>query len=279
MEVAYQGEPGAFSEQAARAFFGSGVQLRPFAAFDDVFVFAARVPRSAAIVPIENSTSGSILENYDLLLKHNLRIIGEIKLRIHLHFMALPGSKLRSMTSVYSHPQALKQCDQFLRKFKLRPVPHYDTAGSAKIIKEQRLRDVGALASRRAAQVYSLRILKRNVETQHRNYTRFLILSRTTRVKALDVSSSKSKTSLVFSVRNVPGALFKAIGVFALREINLLKIESRPLIRKPWEYLFYLDVEGSTREKKLLGAIDHLKELCTSVRVLGSYPQGRTVEA
>lgn len=270
--IAYQGEPGAFSEQAGKVFFGAKAKLVPLPAFKDVFHAVTKRRSSFGIVPIENSVFGSVHQNYDLLLRHKLFIVGEVKLRIQLHLMALPGAALKDIKSVYSHQQALGQCDEFLRKLKhVNIVAYYDTAGSAKMIREEGRRDAAALASAQAAKTYGLNILKRNVESNHRNYTRFIVVS--TKPASLP---RHAKTSLVFAVKNIPGALFKALAVFALREINLLKIESRPLVGKPWEYLFYLDVEGSPEDERLQQALHHLNELATFVRVLGSYPRSTT---
>ncbi len=271
--IAYQGEPGAFSEEAARAFFGSRARLIPKENFKDVFDFAAKHSSGFGIVPLENSVYGSVHQNYDLLLRQNLHIVGEVKLRIQLHLMALPGVRSRALRFVYSHPQALGQCEDFLRSLTGANITaFYDTAGAAKMIRRERRKDSGAIASARAARTYGLSILKRNVESNHHNYTRFIILSRNPgRVEDAD------KTSLVFAVKDVAGALFKALAVFALREINMLKIESRPHVGKPWEYLFYLDIEGSSSQERVRQALKHLNELTTFVRVLGAYPKGVTI--
>ena len=275
LTVAYQGEPGAFSEEAARGYFGSRPRLLPMESFKDVFGFASKHPSAYGIVPIENSVFGSVHQNYDLLLRHKLHIVGEVKLRIQLHMMTLPGVPLKSVRSVYSHPQALGQCEEFLRSLRgVSVVAYYDTAGSAKMIRGQHRRDAAAIASVRAARTYGLSIIRRNVESNHRNFTRFIVLSRDAgRAESLE------KTSLVFAAKNVPGALFKALAVFALREINMLKIESRPNVGKPWEYLFYLDIEGSPAEKQVCQALKHLGELTTFVRVLGAYPFGSTIKS
>jgi prephenate dehydratase len=267
MMIAYQGEPGAFSEQAARRFFGAKAILKPLPAFSDVFADAERHPAGFGIVPIENSLFGSIHQVYDLLLKHKLFIIGEVKLRIELHLMALPETKRNSVRTIYSQLQAIGQCENFLstlRNVKVEAV--HDTAAAARFIQERKRNDTAAIASEQAARVHGLHILKRNVESNHRNFTRFIALSR----KPVQ-SFGKVKTSLVFAVKDIPGALFKALAVFALRDINLLKVESRPIIGKPWEYLFYLDVEGTPNHDPLRQALNHLEEVCTFVRVLGSY--------
>jgi len=265
--IAYQGEPGAFSEQAARKFFGAHAILKPLPAFSDVFTDAERHPTSFGIVPIENSLFGSIHQVYDLLLKHKLFIIGEVKLRIELHLMTLPGTKRNSVRTIYSQLQAIGQCENFLSTLKnVKVEAVHDTAAAARFIQERKRNDAAAIASEQAARAYGLHILKRNVESNHRNFTRFIALSR----KPVQ-PFGKVKTSIVFAAKDIPGALFKALAVFALRDINLLKIESRPIIGKPWEYLFYLDVKGTPNRDPLRQALNHLKEVCTFVRVLGSY--------
>jgi prephenate dehydratase len=265
--IAYQGEPGSFSEQAARKFFGTRAHLQPVPAFSDVFGEAERRPAGFGIVPIENSLFGSIHQVYDLLLKHNLFIIGEVKLRIELHLMALPETKRKSIRTIYSQLQAIGQCEHFLSTLhhvKVEAV--HDTAAAARFIQERKCNDAAAIASEQAARVHGLHILKRNIESSHRNFTRFIALSR----KPVQPSGNV-KTSLVFAVKDIPGALFKALAVFALRDINMLKVESRPIIGKPWEYLFYVDVEGTPHRGPLHQALHHLEEVCTVVRVLGSY--------
>lgn len=265
--IAYQGEPGSFSEQAARQFFGKRAPLKPLPTFSDVFVQTEQKAKGCCIVPIENSLFGSIHPVYDLLLKHNLHIIGEVKLRIELHLMALPKTQISGIRTIYSQLQALGQCENFLGKLhhvKVEAV--HDTAAAARFIRERRQHDAAAIASEQAARTHALKILKRNVESDHRNFTRFLALSHTP-----VQPQGKVKTSLVFAAKNIPGSLFKALAVFALRDINLLKIESRPLIGRPWEYLFYLDVEGSPNSVLFRQALNHLNEMCTFVRVLGCY--------
>jgi prephenate dehydratase len=265
--IAYQGEPGSFSEQAARQFFGAHAALKPLPTFSDVFVYTERQSAAYCIVPIENSLFGSIHPVYDLLLKHKLHIIGEVKLRIELHLMALPATKQSSVRTIYSQLQAIGQCEQFLGKLKnVKVEAVHDTAAAARFIRERHQHDAAAIASEQAARTHKLKILKRNIESDHRNYTRFIALSH----KPIQ-PEGRVKTSIVFAAKDIPGSLFKALAVFALRDINLLKIESRPLIGKPWEYLFYLDVEGTPKSGLLQQALNHLKEMCMFVRVLGSY--------
>jgi len=271
--VAYQGEPGAFSEQAARAMFARSTRLYPCTQFSEVFQHASKRGAHFGIIPIENSLFGSVHENYDHLLRSKLFIVGELKLRIRHQLMALPGTRLKDIKTVFSHPQALGQCERFLRALKgVETKPFYDTAGAAKMVADEKRFDAAAIASEQAAKTYGLKILKRNIEDNHNNFTRFLLLS-----KKPVTPKVRPKTSLVFSVRDVPGALFKALAVFALREINLHKIESRPLVGRPWEYLFYLDISGRPSDKIVRQAIAHLGEFCTFIRILGSYEAGKTV--
>jgi prephenate dehydratase len=271
LRVGFQGERGAYSEAAAIVHFGEGVEPVPCATFDLVFERVESGECERGVVPIENSLAGSIHRNYDLLLKHDLQIVGEVSLRVVHNLIAHPGVTLADIRRIYSHPQALAQCEGYLDRLPgVERVPSYDTAGSVKLIKEQGLRDAAAIASQRAAQVYSMAVLESGIEDDPENYTRFLVLAREGSV----LQSSPAKTSIVFSLQNAPGALFKALSVFALRDIDLTKIESRPLKGKPWEYFFYLDFAGSITETHCQKAIGHLEEIATFLRILGSYPRG-----
>jgi prephenate dehydratase len=235
--------------------------------FTDAFAYAARHSDAFALLPIENSVYGSIHQVYDLLLKHRLFIVGEVKLRIELNMLALPGVRMNQIRTVYSQAQALGQCETFLNALPhIRIETFHDTAAAARLIREEGRTDAAAIASASAARVHGLSIVRSNVESNKRNYTRFLVLSQKSHIPV-----RASKTSFAFAVKNIPGALFKAIAVFTLREINLLKIESRPYPGKPWQYLFYVDVEGSSNRSPLAEAMGHLKEVCTFVKVLGSY--------
>ncbi|MEE9287974.1 MAG: prephenate dehydratase [Bacteroidota bacterium] len=273
--VSFQGERGAFSEQAAQAFFGRRIVTVPLQGFQDVFESVTNRKAGAAVIPIENSLFGSIHQNYDLLQRYDLKIIGEIKLRIVHCLLAMRGVRMRGIKRIYSHPQALGQCEEFLSRFKnLETVPAYDTAGAAKMIREHRDMEAAAIAGLQAARVYKLSVLRRNLESNHQNYTRFLVLARgEVRPK------HNAKTSIIFSAKDIPGALFRALGVFALRDINLFKIESRPIAGKPWEYLFYLDFSGAHVDEVSRYALDHLSEISTSMKILGSYEHGITIKA
>ncbi len=265
--VAFQGERGAFSEQAALKFLGRKIALLPTPTFEDVLKLVVRKKADSGILPIENSLQGSVLENYDLLQEYNLSIVGEVKLRIVHHLMANRGVSLKQIRYVYSHPQALAQCGSFLKRLPdAEVVPSYDTAGAAKFVKEKALTDAAAIASKQAAKVYGLKILARGIENNHENYTRFLMLAR-----APVRPKKPAKTSIVFTVKNIPGSLHIALSSFARRKINLEKIESRPIAGLPWEYRFYLDFDGSMEEVRCSEAIKSLKKVAATVKVLGSY--------
>lgn len=220
-----------------------------------------------AVIPIENSLAGSVLEHFDLLLARDVFVEREFRLRIVHNLIAVPGVKLADIRRVYSHPVALDQCREFFRlRPKIEPVSFYDTAGSVKHIMAENLRDIAAIASTRAAGVYGGKILKAGVEDNKQNFTRFFLVRRQRKVLP-----RANKTSIAFSVKNIPGALFKALSVFALRDISLAKIESRPVKGHPWEYVFYVDLLcGPTKEAD--NALRHLAEITDFAKVLGVYP-------
>jgi prephenate dehydratase len=268
MRVAFQGEQGAYSEQAVFNYFGD-VETLPCESFDVVFDSVVLGSCDDGLIPIENSLAGSIHQNYDLLLRHDLHIVGEYLLRVQHCLIAAPGVNKADIKKVISHPQALGQCAAYLRSLAVKTESAYDTAGSVKMLKESGARDTAAIASRRAAEIYEMQILEEGIEDNPENYTRFLAISRT----ANEAQDGEAKTSIVFTLKNQPGALFKALSVFALRDIDLTKIESRPLQGKPWEYLFYIDFIGAKNEETARKALDHLGEYALMLRVLGSYPR------
>jgi prephenate dehydratase len=272
-KVSFQGEKGAYSEDAAWHFFRAAVDPVPCRTFKDVFQSVSAGKSLFGVVPIENSQTGSIHQNVDLLLEFDLHIVGEIVLRIHHCLLAARGVRRSDLKKIYSHPQALEQCSEHLERLGgVDVVPMYDTAGSARFVAENRLRDGAAIASFRAGKDYGLHVLSKGIENHEQNSTRFLFIS-----KKPQYPPKGGKTSVVFSTKDIPGALFKSLSVFALRDINLLKIESRPLRKGPFKYWFYLDFEGSIEEEACKNAIGHLKEITTFVRILGSYPLGKTV--
>jgi prephenate dehydratase len=274
LHVAFQGEPGAYSELAAFEHFGLGIKTLPCETFEQVFA-AVREEQGKKIyglIPIENSLAGSIHRNYDLMLRHELHIVGEYHLRVSHCLMALPGVKIEDIQSVHSHPQALAQCEAKLERLGMQRVAESDTAGSARLLRERGNRQAAALASRRAAEVYSLEVLVDQMEDNPANYTRFLALARDP-LKVSDPQEGDYKTSIVFSLYNQPGALFKALSVFALRDIDLTKIESRPIPGQLWEYMFYVDFAGHGQAQSGARAINNLMEFAPFLRTLGSYPR------
>jgi len=274
MKVAFQGESGAFSQEAIRQLLGAKAAPVACRRFDEVFDALARRRVAAAIAPIENTLHGSVHENYDLLLKHDFAITAETNVRIVHNLIAAPGTRFRQIDKAYSHPVALNQClDFFGRNKQIQSVPFYDTAGSVKMVMEKRPPGGAAIASQLAAKTYGAKILKREIEDDRQNYTRFFLLE----PKGAGPRNPKGargkpwKTSLVFSTRNVPGALFRALSALALRDLNLTKLESRPLRGRPWEYLFYLDLIGRQGDDAVRRALGHLGEVADFLRVLGSY--------
>jgi len=274
--VGFQGEKGAFSQQAIRQLLGDRSQAIPFTRFDEVFRSLAEKTVDAAVIPIENTLHGSVHENYDHLLEFELPIVGETSVRIIHNLIAPPGTSFRQVRRVFSHPVALNQClDFFSRNPQVERVPFYDTAGSVKMIVEEGLTDSAAIASSLSAEIYGARILRRSIEDDRQNFTRFFLLrSREARGRKTPEVVKEWKTSLVFTTRNVAGALFRALAVFALRDVSLTKIESRPLRGKPWEYLFYVDLLGHLKEPRIQNSLGHLHEVADFLRVLGSYPRG-----
>lgn len=271
LRVAFQGERGAYSEAAAVVFYGDSVEPIPNDDFDSVFEAVTHHRADRGILPVENSLAGSIHRNYDLLLRYDLSIVGEVQIPIAHQLIALPGATLADITKVYSHPQALAQCEHSINKLLpwAEQVVTYDTAGSVKMIKEQNITGGAGLASERAANIYGLNILQPDMQDNTENYTRFVIVA-----SEPIVPKGEVKTSIVFSIENVPGSLFKSLAVFALRDIDLAKIESRPLQGKRWQYFFYIDFIGNQYEERCRNALNHLQEITTFFKVLGSYPRG-----
>ena len=265
MKVAIQGEQGSFSHEAVLTFLGKE-KLLPCALSAQVFDKLDSKQADAALIPIENSLAGSVAEHYDLLLARDAFIQREFRLRIRHNLIAAPGVKLTQIKRVLSHPVALDQCREFFRQHpQIEAVPFYDTAGSVKHVMAEKLTDTAAIAAKQAAVEYGAKILQSSLEDDKQNFTRFVLITRTGRP-----AKNANKTSVCFSLKNLPGALFKGLSVFALRDISLSKIESRPRRGYPWEYVFYVDLLRGDDEPARK-ALDHLREISDFVKVLGIY--------
>ena len=246
------------------------MEAEPYATFGDVFDALKRNRVASAVVPIENTLHGSILENYDHLLEYGFPIRGETSVRISHQLIAMPGTRFRDVQQAFSHPVALNQCRHFFAQHKsIAATSFYDTEGSVKMLKEKRIPAAAAIASEAAARIYGGVILKRNIEDNSHNYTRFFLLTK--QRKLASQAGRPWKTSVVFSTANSPGALFKVMACFALRDLSLTKIESRPLVGRPWEYMFYVDFLGSIADRAAKNALANLSEVTRFNRVLGSY--------
>ena len=266
LKIAFQGELGAYSETAVYNFFGQNVEVKPCKSFDEVFENVKAGTVDYGVVPIENSIEGSVNRTYDLFLEYDLKVCGEIIIRISHCLIAHKGATIEEIDTVYSHPQALAQCRKFLEQHKLRAISTFDTAGSVKMIKEKNMMDSAAIASEIAAQIYDMSILAREIEDIKNNSTRFFVLD-----KKDSPYSGEDKTSIIFATKSIPGALYKILGEFADRKINLTKIESRPTKQTPWEYHFYLDFEGHRTETKCQQALNSIRDKTIFVKILGSY--------
>ena len=272
-KVAFQGARGAFSEEASRILLGDELAYLPCERFEQVFRALADGKVRYAVVPIENTLAGSVHENYDHLLKFQLPIIAEARLRIVHNLIARPEVKFSQIRMAISHPVALRQCLRFFEKHpQIRSEVFYDTAGSVEQVMQHRNPAVAAIGSALAAEYYGAKTLRRSIEDDRRNYTRFFLLARKA-PKLRSKNGQTLKTSIVFSTRDQPGTLFRCISALALRDINLIKIESRPLRGRPWEYLFYVDLIGSPLEERYRNAMSHLAEMTEFLTILGCYPQ------
>ena len=281
LTVAFQGEPGAFSEEAVHAFFGDDQETLPVPAWRSVFEAVRDGSATAGVVAIESSLAGSIRETYDLLSEFyddGIRIVGETSVPVRLALVAMPGQSLDRIERVYSHAQALAQADEFLRARDWQVMTTYNTAGAARMIAEKGERDAAAIASPRVAELYGLEVLADNVQTGDENRTRFAILARDGTmldVPAAVTDDAPRKTTLVFAVRNVPGSLHRCLGTFAARGVNLSRLESRPTRSARWEYLFWVDVDADASHPDCAAAIAALRQETQMVRILGSYPRAR----
>lgn len=285
--VAYQGVPGAYSEMAANQAC-PGFETLPCEQFDIAFESLSQWAADRAVLPVENSLGGSIHAVYDLLHRYKLHIVGETFVAVDHCLLALPGVEMKDIKKVMSHPQALAQTQEYTRRMGVIRQEFDDTAGAAKMIAECQLRDCAAIASIKAAELYGLNVLDRSIQDTKGNITRFVVLSREPTMALGTRPSDDYKTSIVFSLNEGPGVLFKALSVFALRDITLTKIESRPLRASPlvsadfddemkgssgFNYLFYIDFIGSLHDDNGRNALRNLEEFAKFVRVIGSYPR------
>ena len=269
-EVAFPGEVGSYSEEAALQFFGPLVTTKPYETLEEVFKIVEQDDVQFGIVPAENSLEGTIGRSYDLLLDSSLKVCGEIELRVVHCLITNPSTRLDAIKRVYSHPQALGQCRTFLKHLDCKLIPASDTAGSVRMIKEKKLTDAGAIASARAAEIYGMKTITCEIEDNPNNFTRFFILS-----KKDCPPSGNDKTSIVFSVKHKPMTLYNFLKEFATRNINLTKIESRPTRQRAWEYNFYLDFEGHREDRAPREVLESLEATAPFLKILGSYPRAK----
>ncbi|UCC86688.1 MAG: prephenate dehydratase [Anaerolineales bacterium] len=270
-KVAFQGIAGAYSEQAIRQYFGPEVDSVPYGALDDLFPAVDSGDVDYGMLPVENAVAGSVTRSYELLMEHDLRVYAETILRVRHMLLALPGTQLGDLERVRSHPQALAQCQRYLNRHGLKGEPTFDTAGSARDLAASPEVGVAAIASELAAELYGLQIIDRDIQDFSFNYTRFFVLAREAPPRA-----QRNKTSLLFTTPHQPGVLYDCLGEFAKRRINLAKIESRPRLNRPWQYIFYLDFEGHCQDPECEAAIMGLLRRSLFVKLLGSYPAATT---
>jgi prephenate dehydratase len=269
--VAFQGVRGAYSENAIFQFFGPETQTLPCQSLEKIFGAIETGQADLGMLPVENALTGSQPQAYELLMEHDLRIRAEVIMRIQHTLMARPGQKLADLRRVRSTWQSLSQCEKFINRYNLEPIPAFDTAGSARDLATHPEPDLGVIASKLAAEIYKLDILQEEIEDTPFNYTRFFVLGNEDPPRA-----QRSKTSLIFSARHLPGSLYHCLGEFAERNLNLTKIESRPRRNRPWQYLFYLDFEGHWQDLVAEAALLGLLRRAGFVKMLGSYPMATT---
>ena len=268
MRVSFQGERGAYSEDAARSFFGREIETVPSTTFAEVLESTSSDKTDYSILPVENSLEGSVGESYDLLYSTSLNATGEIYHRIE-HCL-IGNGKLDEIDTVYSHPQALGQCRKFIEEHNMKTIPTYDTAGSVKVVKELNKNNYSSIASKAASSIYNIPIISENIANNQNNHTRFLILSK----KIMD-ETGNDKTSIIFSIKHEPGSLYRIIENFYRNNINLTKIESRPTKENTWEYNFYVDFEGHEKNPQVSEMLDKIKQEAFVMKILGSYPSAK----
>ncbi|MEP7103204.1 MAG: prephenate dehydratase [Candidatus Dojkabacteria bacterium] len=279
MKISIQGNLGSYSHIAAESIFGKEIELIERSEFTEVFEDLKTSTADYIVVPIENSTHGSVYQNYDNISKFDFPIIGEVYLRINFHLIAHPGTNIKEIKTLYSHPVGLNQIKEFLKENKqIKAIEFDDTAGSVKMIKEKNLKDSAAAASKLAAQLYAMEILEENIHENEKNFTRFFVLSKDGKLPKELKDNRNDKTSIQFLLGDEPGSLYKALRTFADRDIALTKIESRPILHTDWEYRFYVDVTAGIQEDKMKNALFELKSYVKEFKILGSYKKGEYIE-
>ena len=272
--ISIQGNEGSFSHIAASSIFGKNIKLLERDSFNEVFSDVHEKLAEYCVIPIENSTYGSVYQNFDLLTKNNLHIIKEIYLIINFHLISFPGNKIEDLNELHTHPVAMGQIQSFLRKHKnLKPIEFPDTAGSVRMIKEKNLKNAAAAASRFSAEIYNMEIIEEKIQENKKNYTRFFVLS-----PEEEFSKDSDKTTIEFELGEESGSLHKSLEIFANENISLTKIESRPILNTQWEYLFYIDVMAGIQEERMKRSISKLKKIVKDFRILGSYKKGEYIQ-
>lgn len=267
LKVGFQGVSGSFSEEALLLYYNGEVDPFPVQEFEDVFLGIERGEMTYGILPVENSSTGAISHVFDLLNQHNAYIVGEVCLKVDQHLLALPEASLEDIEIVYSHPQGFEQSRVFLKQYPdWQLITYYNTAKSAELVMKSRDKTKAAIASKRAAEFYGLNILSQSINTNTTNTTRFIILG-----KALEVKEDFNKVSIVMATKHTAGSLYKALKHFAHNNINMLKIESRPIPDRPWEYYFYVDFEGNLGDRKVQDTINEMKKDSQYFKILGNY--------
>ncbi len=272
MKIGYQGIEGSYSEAAILKHYGRKVKAIGFETFEDVFDAVKKGKVDYGFLPFENTIAGSVTMNYDLLLKEDVFVIAEVFFKISHSLLSNKGNKLENIKIAYSHPHSLEQCRAFLKKHKIKAIPEYDTAGAAKIVKERKKKEEAAIASELCAEIYSLEVLKKGIETSKYNTTKFFVL---VKKRNIPKNLKKEKTSIVFKAKHYPGALVNCLQRLAKNGINMTKLESRPIPENPWEYVFYADFEGGIDDKNVKLALSEMEASSIFVKVLGSYPKGK----
>ncbi|MBD3203161.1 prephenate dehydratase [Candidatus Woesearchaeota archaeon] len=267
-KIGYQGAHGCYSE-AAILLNIKDVEPLGFKTFEEIFENVKNDEIEYGFIPIENSTTGSVLVNYDLLLKHDVKIIKEVYFKIEHCLISHKDSRFENIKKVFSHPQAIGQCREFINKNNLKPVVEFDTAGSVKIVKDNNKEDEAAIAGAFSAKIYDMKVLKKNIQENEFNITRFFVISKK------DSDQKKEKTSVVFKTGHYPGALVNCLQRFSMQDVNLTKLESRPIIGKPWEYVFYTDITGGEDDPNVKTALEEIKEISKFLKILGSYPKAK----